>query len=78
MELTSEKARWNFIQDLRNEKKTPKRFQSSLNSFGNTIKMPMENANLLNYRFSSLGEFIGIPTTFLQKLHRESVSCSDE
>ena len=34
-----------------------------LNSFGNKITKPMEIANLLNYRFSILGEFIGLQET---------------
>ena len=77
MELNSEKARWNFIQDLRNKEKTQTRIHSLLNSFGNKITKPMEIANLLNYRFSTLGEFIGLQqTTFLLKLLRESVSQS--
>ena len=59
MELNSEKARWKFNQDLRNKKKTAAKIQSPLNSFGDKITKPMEIANLLNYRFSTLGEFIG-------------------
>ena len=79
MELNSEKARWNFIQDLRNKEKTQTRFQSLLNSFGNKIAKPMEIATLLNYRFSTLVEFIGLQqqTTFLLKLLRDNVSSSD-
>ena len=63
MELNSEKARWNFIQDLRNKEKTQTRIHSFLNSFGNKITKPMEIANLLNYRFSTLGEFNGLQQT---------------
>ena len=63
MELKSEKARWKFIQNLRNKEKTQARIQSLLNSFGDKITKPMENANLLNYRFSTLGEFIGLQQT---------------
>ena len=51
MELNSEKNRWNFIQYLRNKVKTQTRFQHLLNSFGNKITKPVENANLLIYRF---------------------------
>ena len=60
MELNSEKARWNFIQDLRNKEKTQTRNRSLSNGFGNKITKPMAIANLLNYRFSTLGEFIGL------------------
>ena len=63
MELNSEKARWKFIQDLRNKEKTQARNQSLLNSFGDKITKPMEIANLLNYKFSTLGEFIGLQQT---------------
>ena len=59
MELNSEKARWNFIQDLRVKEKTQTRIHSFLSSFGNRITKPKEIANLLNYRFSTLGELIG-------------------
>ena len=50
-ELNSEKARWKFIQDLRNKEKTQARIQSLLNSFGDKITKPMEIANLLNSDF---------------------------
>ena len=63
MELNSEKARWKFFQDLRNKEKTQARIQSLLNSFDDKITTPMEIANLLNYRFSTLGEFIGLQQT---------------
>ena len=79
MELYSERARWNFNQDLRNKEKTQTRIQSLLSNLGNKITKPKEIENLLNYRFSTLGEFIGLQqaTTFLLKLLRESVSRSD-
>ena len=63
MDSNSEKAKWKFIQDLRNKEKTQARIQSSLNSFGDKITKPMEVANLLNYRFSTLEEFIGFQQT---------------
>ena len=62
MELNSEKARWKLIQDLRNKEKTQARIQSLLNSYGDKITKPMEIANL-NYRFSTLGEFIALQQT---------------
>ena len=63
MELNSEKARWKFIQDLCNKEKTQAKIQSLLNSFGDKITKPMEIGNLLNYGFSTLGEFIGLQQT---------------
>ena len=63
MELNSEKARWKFIQDLRNKEKTQARIQFFLNSFVDKITKPMEIANILNYRFSTLGELIGLQQT---------------
>ena len=63
MELNSEKTKWNFIQDVPNKEKTQTRIQSLLNSFGNKITNSIKIANLLNYRFSTLGEFIGLQQT---------------
>ena len=63
MELNSEKARWKFIQDLRNKEKAQAKIQSLLNSFDDKITKPMEISNLLNYRFSTLEEFIGLQQT---------------
>ena len=63
MELNNEKTRWKFNQDLRNKEKTQARIQSLLNSFDDKITKPMEIANLLNYRFSTLAEFIGLQQT---------------
>ena len=62
-ELNGEKARWNFIQDLRNEEKTQTRIESLLNSFGNKITKPMEIASVLNLRVSTLREFFGLQQT---------------
>ena len=45
------------------KKKTQARIRSLLNSFGDKITKPMAIANLLNYRFSTLGEFIGLQQT---------------
>ena len=63
LELKSEKARRKFIRDLRNKEKTQTRIQSLLNSFDNKITKPMEFANLLNYRFSTLEDFFGLQQT---------------
>ena len=63
MELHSEKSGWRFIQDHRIKENTQARNQSLLNSFGDKITKAMEIANLLNYRFSTLGEFIGLQQT---------------
>ena len=63
VELNSEKARWNFIQDLRNKEKTQTRIHSLLNSFGNKIRKPKEIAYLLSYIFSTPGEFICLQQT---------------
>ena len=79
MKLNSEKARCNLIQDLRNKEMTQTRIQSLLNSFGNMEIKPMEIANLLIYRFSTLESSIACnkQTTFLLKLLRESVPRSN-
>ena len=62
-ELHGEKAKWKFIQNLCNEEKTQARIPSLLNSFGDKTTKPKEIATLLNYRFSTLGEFIGLQQT---------------
>ena len=79
MELNGEKAKWNFIQGLRNKEKTQTRTQSLSNSFGNKIFKTMEIANLLNYRFFFWETSLACnkQATFPPKLLRESVSSSD-
>ena len=62
-DLNSEKARWKFIQDLRNKEKTQARIRSLLNSFRDKITKPMEIANPPNYSFSTLGAFFGLQQT---------------
>ena len=63
MELNSEKASWDFIQDLCSKEKTKTRIQSLLNCFGNKITKPKEFENLLKYRFNDLREFISLQPT---------------
>ena len=57
--LTSEKDKWNFINEARNSKRTKANISSLKNSFGDLITDPKRIANLLNYRFSKLGDYAG-------------------
>ena len=55
--LTSEKDKWNFINEARNSQRTKTNISSLRNSFGDLITDPKRIANLLNYRFSKLGDY---------------------
>ena len=57
--LTSEKDKWNFINEVRNSLRTKTHISSHRNSFGDLITDPKRIANLLNYRFSKLGDYAG-------------------
>ena len=57
--LTSEKDKWNFINEARNSQRTKTHISSLRNSFGDLITDPKRIANLLNYRFSKLGDYAG-------------------
>ena len=57
--LTSEKDKWNFINEARNAHRTKTHISSLRNSFGDLITDPKRIANLLNYRFSKLGDYAG-------------------
>ena len=54
--LKSERDRWNFINETKNSERTKTEIFSLKNSFGDTVTDQKRIANLLNYRFSKLGE----------------------
>ena len=58
--LTSEKDKWNFINEARNSLKTKTEIVSLKNSFGDLVTNQKQIANLLNYRFSKLGDYLGV------------------
>ena len=57
--LKSERDRWNFINETKNSKRTKIEIFSLKNSFGDTVTDQKRIANLLNYRFSKLEEYLG-------------------
>ena len=54
--LKSERQKWNFINEARNSKKPKLRFYHSKTFLATYI---LTNVNLLNYRFSKLGDYLG-------------------
>ena len=59
LELTNEREKWNFINEARNSLRTKTVIPSLKNVFGDYVTDQKKVANLLNYRFSKLGDFIG-------------------
>ena len=57
--LTTEKGKWNFINEVRNEKRTKTEIRSLRNCFDDIVTDEKKVANLLNYRFSKLGDYLG-------------------
>ena len=57
--LEPERDKWNFINEVRNSKRTKTELDTLQNSFGDIIKDQKQIANLLNYRFSKLGDCLG-------------------
>ena len=53
----SESEKWSIINDTRNSKKSSNLIPLLRNSFGDFITNNTQMANLLNYKFSSLGCF---------------------
>ena len=57
--LKFELDQWNFINKARNSKRIKTKFVSLKNSSGDTVIDQKRIANLLNYRFSKIGEYFG-------------------
>ena len=53
--FTTEKGKWNFINEVRNEKRT----KTEIRSLRNCQPLRKQVANILNYRFSKLGDYLG-------------------
>ena len=53
----SEREKWSIINDTRNSKKSSNLIPLLRNSFGDFITNNLQMANLLNYKFSTLGCF---------------------
>ena len=67
--FTSEKDKWNFINETRNTERTNVRKHSLKNCFGDNVTVDLRMANLLNYCFSKLGEYSGVVTNFNPSEH---------
>ena len=58
-QLSTDKDRWKFINEQRNSARPSVSNDSLRNSFGEVLTGPMQIAELLNYKFSKLGEYLG-------------------
>ena len=58
-QLQSDRQKWNFINEARNSRRCKTEIVSLKNSFGDIITDQKKIVNLLNYRFSKLGDYIG-------------------
>ena len=57
--LKSAQERWNFINEIRKCEKTQTEIPRLKISFGTVLTNGKDIANLLNYKFSALGEYFG-------------------
>ena len=57
--LKSARERWNFINEIRNCEKTQTEIPRLKNSFGTVLTNGNNIPNILNYKFSPLGEYFG-------------------
>ena len=57
--LKTEREKWNFINEARNSKKSKTEISSLKNVFGDIYTDQNKIVNLLNYRFSKLGDYLG-------------------
>ena len=57
--LKSARERWNLINEIRNCQKTQTEIPRLINSFETVLTNGNDIANLLNYKFSALGDYFG-------------------
>ena len=67
-DLSNDREKWNFINEARNSLKNKTIISSLKNVFGATVLDQTKIANLLNYRFSKLGDYLGGIKTFSEEL----------
>ena len=60
--LQTEKEKWNFINEIKNFKRTKTEIDTLQNFFGDFIEDQKQSANLSKYRFSKLGDYLGKPS----------------
>ena len=73
----SEKTKWNIINDSRNSTKFSQNIFYLKSCFDDAITVNYKMAQLLNYKFSKLGENIGSACNFFLTNHRTSKNSSD-
>ena len=78
-QLSTDKDRWNFINEQTNSARPSMSNDSPRNSFGDVLTGPMQIAELLNYKFSKLGEYLGrsrsAPPNFKETEHEQDSNC---
>ena len=72
-DLTNDREKWNFINEARKSLKTKTIISSLKNVFGETVLDQTKIANLLNYRFSKLGDHLGGIRTSSEELIDSSI-----
>ena len=72
--LESDKNNWNFINEARNCMKPKTEINSLRNSFGDLVTDQTKIANLLNYRFSKLGDYLGKQKPYTENSHDSKTS----
>ena len=78
-QLSADKDRWKFINEQRNSARPSMSIDSLRNSFGDVLTGPMQIAELLTYKFSKLGEYLGrsrsAPPNFRETEHEKDSNC---
>ena len=78
-QLSTDKDRWKFINEQRNSARPSMSIDSLRNSFGDVFTGPMQIAELLNYKFSKLGEKLGrsrsAPPNLRETEHEQDSNC---
>ena len=66
-DLSNDREKWNIINEARKSLETKTIISSLKNVFGETVLDQTKIANLLNYRFSILGDYLGRIRTFSEE-----------
>ena len=78
-QLSTDEDRWKFINEQRNSARPSVSIDSHRNSFGDVLTGPMQIAELLNYKFSKLGVYVGrsriAPPNFRETEHEQDFNC---
>ena len=71
-DLSMDRERWNFINEARNSLETKTNISSLKNVFGDIESNQKKIANLLNYRFSKLGDYLGQNRPYEEEFFNET------